>query len=114
MATTPPNTTPTPSPISPLKAIGNVRRPELQQIAPIGYGKINVNNPYSKTHPYIYSEGINGDNHGKEPAQAPNTPQEAYFSVGGKDDIKARIGSDSPGSLSQNSYRAGKEYKVDF
>jgi len=113
MATTPNTGTGQPN-NSPIKVIGNQRRPELQQIAPIGYDKINVNNPYSKTHPYIYSEGINGDNHGKEPSQAPKTPQEAFYGVGGKDDIIARIGSSSPGTLLQNSYRAGKEYKVDW
>lgn len=95
-----------------LKEIGEIRRVELQQIAPIGYDKINVNNPYNKNHPYVYSEGINGDNHGKEPAQPPASYQDAIFNVGGRDDIRARIGSDSPGTLAQNKYRPGNEYNV--
>jgi hypothetical protein len=106
-----PITDPNLNPISDLKKIGNIRRPELQSI---GTYRTTETNQYSKTHPYIYSEGINGDNYGKEPAQAPATPQDAYYSVGGKDDIKARIGSDSPGTIAQNEYRAGKEYKVDW
>jgi hypothetical protein len=109
-----PNPNPNPSTITPLKAIGNIRRPELQQIAPIGYDKININKPYDKNHPYIYSEGINGDNHGKEPATPPQTPQDAFYSVGSKDDIKGRIGSSSPGTLAQNQYRAGKEYTANW
>ena len=105
-----PNTNPNPGKqVSRLREIGDVRRVELQQIAPAGYDKINKTTPYDKNHPYIYSEGINGDNHGKEPSQSPAT----VFNTGGADDIKARVGN-SPGTLTQNAYSPNKEYKVDW
>lgn len=114
MATPTPNQ-PTPGvQVSKLREIGDARRVELQQIAPQGYDKININNPYVKGHPYMYSEGINGDNHGKEPQQPPKSYEDAIYNIGGKDDIRGRISPDSPGTLAQNTYRPGKEYKVSW
>jgi hypothetical protein len=56
----------------------------------------------------IFSEGLNGglDDRGKEPNTPPTSLIQAYSTVGGKDDIKARISNDSPGSLTKNIYRA--------
>jgi hypothetical protein len=111
---TPPNPNPNPSPISPLKAIGNVRRPELEREALGGYRTTSAN-PYSKTHPLFFNtDGINGDNDGKEPPQPPVSYDEAVKTVGSAADIKARIGAGSPGTLAQNRYKPGNEYKVDF
>jgi hypothetical protein len=94
--------------ISQVKTVGDVRRPELNQI---GSYRTTPALPYDKNHPYIFSEGIGGDNWGKQPAAAPQSIQDAYFTVGSRDDITARIGAGSPGSLTQNTFKAGlREY----
>ena len=94
--------------ISKVKTIGDVRRPELNQV---GAYRTSPALPYDKNHPFIFSEGIGGDNHGKQPATPPPDILTAYYTTGGKDDIIARIGAGSPGSLVQNIFRAGfREY----
>ena len=92
--------------ISKVRTVGEVRRPEL-----LSKNRYNDNKQYDKTSPDIFSEGIGGDNRGKEPNTPPTSLIEAYSTVGSKDDIKARISNDSPGSLTKNTYRPGqREY----
>ena len=94
-----------------LQQIGDLRRPELNGI---GSYRTTPVLPYDRNHPFIFSEGIGGDNHGKDPQQPPASTTEAYNTVGGVDDIKARIGVDSPGTLAQNKYWAGgNQYDYD-
>jgi hypothetical protein len=89
---------------SKLRLIGEQRRPQL---AAIGGYRTTFALPYNQSHPYVFSEGIGGNNWGKEPQQPPASVTEAYNTVGSSDDIKARIGAGSPGSLSKNEYWAG-------
>jgi hypothetical protein len=92
--------------ISKVRTIGEVRRPQLE-----AKNRYKDANEYDKTSPDIFSEGIGGDNRGKEPLTNPASITEAYKTVGGKDDIIARISNSSPGSLSKNTYIAGgREY----
>ena len=94
--------------ISAVKTIGDVRRPELNQI---GSYRTSPALPYDKNHPFIFSEGIGGDNWGKQPATPPPDILTAYYTVGSKDDITSRIGAGSPGSLTQNTFKASlREY----
>ena len=99
---------------TPIKTIGDKRRPQLENEALGGY-RTTKSKEYSKTHPFFFNaEGINGDNRGKEPTQAPTTPQEALSMIGSAADIKARIGPNSLGAIVKNSYIAGKEYKAEW
>jgi hypothetical protein len=92
--------------ISKVRTVGEVRRPQLES-----KNRYNGAKQYDKTSPDIFSEGIGGDNRGKEPQTPPTTLMQAYQTVGDKDDITARISNSSPGSLSKNTYMAGgKEY----
>lgn len=90
--------------ISKLRLIGEQRRPQL---AAIGGYRTTPALPYNQSHPYVFSEGIGGNNWGKEPQQPPASIEEAYNTVGSSDDIKARISNQSPGSLAKNEYWAG-------
>lgn len=93
--------------ISKVRTVGDVRRPQL-----LSQNRYNQGgNEYNKTNADIYSEGIGGDNRGKEPSTPPISILDAYQTVGSKDDISARISNTSPGSLTKNTYRAGqREY----
>jgi hypothetical protein len=92
--------------ISKVRTVGEVRRPQLES-----KNRYKNANQYDKTSPDIFSEGIGGDNRGKEPQTPPASVVESYKTVGGKDDITARISNASPGSLTKNIYMAGgKEY----
>ena len=89
-----------------VRTVGEVRRPQLES-----GNKYRNSKQYDKNSPDIFSEGIGGNNFGKEPSRPPRSVEEAYKTVGGKDDIIARISPNSPGSLSKNTYRAGqREY----
>lgn len=90
--------------ISKLRLIGEQRRPQL---AAIGGYRTTPALPYNQTHPFVFSEGIDGDNNGKNPQTPPANITDAYKTIGSKDDIVARIGATSPGSLSKNEYWAG-------
>jgi hypothetical protein len=87
-----------------LQRIGDLRRPQLNAIG--GY-RTTPAIPYDRNHPFVFSEGIGGDNHGKDPQTPPTNITEAYKTVGSKDDINARIGPNSPGTLAKNDYWAG-------
>jgi hypothetical protein len=88
-----------------LQLIGNVRRGEL---ASIGSYRTTQSKPYEKGHPYTKSEGPNADIHGKDPITNPQNYDEAYKTVGDKNDITARnLG---PGKLSQNQYKFSNPY----
>jgi hypothetical protein len=89
--------------VSKLREIGDQRRAELA--AKNRYAQ--TNKEYNKTSPDIFSEGVGGDNYGKDPQTPPANITDAYKTIGGKDDIVARIGATSPGSLSKNEYWAG-------
>ena len=89
--------------VSKIREIGDQRRAEIA--AQNRYTQINKE--YNKTSPDIFSEGIGGDNRGKDPQTPPANITDAYKTIGGKDDIIARIGATSPGSLSKNEYWAG-------
>jgi hypothetical protein len=92
--------------ISKVRTVGEVRRPQLE-----AKNRYKDANEYDKTNPDLFSEGIGGDNRGKEPQTPPTTLLQAYQTVGSKDDIIARIGNSSPGSLTKNTYMTGgKEY----
>jgi hypothetical protein len=94
-----------------LQQIGDLRRPQLNAIG--GY-RTTPALPYDRNHPFIFSEGIGGDNNGKDPQQPPASITEAYSTVGSKDDILARIGQNSPGTLAKNQYWAGgNQYDFD-
>ena len=84
--------------ISKVRTIGDVVRPPM--LAPNRY---NPNNTYVNTHPDIYSEGITGDNRGKEPQTPPTTIAQAYNTVGSRDDITQRLN-----TLTPNKYLAGR------
>ena len=103
---TPPSTNPNPIPTtydkSYVKEIGAIRRAEED-----ARNRYRASKQYDRNSSDIYSEGINGDNYGKQPATNPQSYEEAYPITGSKDDITARIGSTSPGSLSKNKYWAG-------
>jgi hypothetical protein len=91
---------------SKVRAVGDIRRAELD-----AKNRYRFSKQYDKTNNDVFSEGIGGDNRGKEPFQPPQSLIEAYGTVGSKDDIKARISPDSPGSLTKNTYRPGqREY----
>jgi hypothetical protein len=89
--------------VSKLREIGEQRRAELA--AKNRYAQ--TNKEYNKTSADIFSEGIAGDNYGKDPQTPPANISDAYKTIGSKDDITARIGATSPGSLSKNEYWAG-------
>jgi hypothetical protein len=89
--------------VSKIREIGDQRRAEIA--AQNRYTQ--TNKEYNKTSPDIFSEGIGGDNRGKDPQTPPANITDAYKTIGGKDDIIARIGATSPGSLSKNEYWAG-------
>jgi hypothetical protein len=92
--------------ISKVRTVGDVRRPQLE-----AKNRYKDAKEYDKTNADLFSEGIGGDNRGKEPQTPPATLIEAYKTVGSKDDIIARIGNSSPGSLTKNTYMTGgKEY----
>jgi hypothetical protein len=92
--------------ISKVRTVGDVRRPQLE-----AKNRYKDAKEYDKTNADLFSEGIGGDNRGKEPQTPPTTLLEAYKTVGGKDDIISRIGNSSPGSLTKNTYMTGgKEY----
>jgi hypothetical protein len=92
--------------ISKVRTVGDVRRPQLE-----AKNRYKDAKEYDKTNADLFSEGIGGDNRGKEPKTPPATSIEAYKTVGSKDDIIARIGNTSPGSLTKNTYMTGgKEY----
>ena len=92
--------------VSKVRTLGDVRRAELD-----AKNRYRFSKQYDKSNNDVYSEGIGGDNRGKEPSQPPQSLIEAYSTVGGKDDIKARISPDSPGSLTKNTYKPGqREY----
>jgi hypothetical protein len=84
--------------ISKVRTIGDVVRPPM--LAPNRY---NPNNEYVNTHPDIFSEGIGGDNRGKEPQTPPTSISQAYNTVGSKDDITQRLK-----TLTPNLYLAGR------
>lgn len=86
-----------------LMQIGDQRRPQLDGI---GLYRTKENNPYDSNHPYVKSDG---DKYGKDPVN-PNDLNN-YNKVGDLADIKARIGIDSPGRITQNQYtRDGNQY----
>ena len=92
--------------ISKVRTVGEVRRPELE-----AKNRYKDAKPYNETNPDFFSEGIGGDNRGKEPQTPPTSLLQAYQTVGSRDDITARIGNSSPGSLTKNTYMTGgKEY----
>jgi hypothetical protein len=94
--------------ISKVRTVGEVRRPQLES-----KNRYKNANQYDKTSPDIFSEGLNGSigDRGKEPQTPPASVVEAYKTIGGKEDITARISNSSPGSLTKNTYMAGgKEY----
>ena len=92
--------------VSKIRSIADTRRAELD-----AKNRYRFSKQYDKSNNDVYSEGIGGDNYGKEPSQPPQSTIESYSTVGGRDDIKARISPDSPGSLTKNIYRAGqREY----
>ena len=72
--------------ISKVRTIGDVVRPPM-----LASNRYDDQNAYNKNHPDIFSEGISGDNRGKEPASPPQTTAQAFNTVGGKDDIIQRI-----------------------
>jgi hypothetical protein len=88
---------------SQVRTLGDIRRAELD-----AKNRYRSSKQYDKTSTDIFSEGLNGglDDRGKEPNTPPTSLIQAYSTVGGKDDIKARISNDSPGSLTKNIYRA--------
>jgi hypothetical protein len=87
-----------------LQRIGDLRRPQLDAI---GLYRTTRSLPYNRNHPYVFSEGIGGNNWGKDPQTPPTSDAESYKTVGSKDDIIARIGQNSPGTLAQNDYYVG-------
>jgi hypothetical protein len=89
-------------PESRLATIAKAVRDELD-----AKNRYSSTNNYDRTNDDVFSEGISGDNFGKDPLQNPQTITQAYNTVGSKDDIKARISNDSPGSLAKNKYWAG-------
>jgi hypothetical protein len=88
---------------SQVRTVGDIRRAELDAA-----NRYRKSKQYDKSSTDIFSEGLNGSigDRGKEPNTPPKSVIEAYSTVGGKDDIKARISNDSPGSLTKNIYRA--------
>jgi hypothetical protein len=90
---------------SQVRTLGDIRRAELD-----AKNRYRSSKQYDKTSTDIFSEGLNGglDDRGKEPNTPPTSLIEAYSTVGSKDDIKARISNESPGSLSKNTYRPGQ------
>jgi hypothetical protein len=91
---------------SKVKALGDIRRAELD-----AKNRYRFSKQYDKSNNDVFSEGIGGDNRGKEPSQPPQSTIEAYSTVGSRDDIRARISPDSPGSLTKNTYKPGqREY----
>lgn len=96
MATSP-NPTPTTYDKSFVKEIGAIRRAEED-----ARNRYRASNQYDRNNNDVFSEGIGGDNYGKEPRSI-----STIENTGSKDDIKGRIGTDSPGSLSKNKYWSG-------
>jgi len=88
-----------------LMQIGDQRRPEL---GIIGVYRTKENAPYDRNHPNVKSDG---DKYGKDPV-SPNDA-DSYTKVGDLADIDARIGINSPGRITQNTYtRDGNQYDI--
>jgi len=94
--------------MSRIETIAKEKRKELET-----KNRYKFKTEYNKTSKDIYSEGINGDNFGKEPSSISSAElTDSYFNTGGRDDIKARMSPESPGNLTQNKYGPAKPYSI--